>query len=164
MYLYLDALTGWSTTLNDRALSSKTSPYTFYKEAFLYHNMRANNLQVRDSRSSLQCHCCPWLTTTMLTALWSPPVATSDKTPIDSNTPPHANEAILATMHVDTKQKRRNCVCKWGNICEEFQLTLHQYCTDRKVNHVAFGLVRISVKNAPSNICLIQPVGFKTSG
>ncbi len=78
---------------------------------------------------------------------------TSDKTLTDSNTPPNANKAIVATMHVDSKQKRRNCVCKWGNFCKELQATLLQYCTDWKVNHVAFGLVRIiiSVKNAPSN-------------
>jgi hypothetical protein len=54
-YLYLDALTGWSTTLaclsnfyNDRALSSKTSQYTLYGEAYLYNNMRAINLPVHD--------------------------------------------------------------------------------------------------------------------
>jgi hypothetical protein len=82
--------------------------------------------------------------------------------PVDALTsgvpPPLSHDKAIAPSFLpSTRQRRKNCVCKWGNVCDELQATLLQYCVERQANHVALGVLRITI-DAPNCQRLLQSV------
>ncbi len=82
--------------------------------------------------------------------------------PVDAETsgvpPPLSHDkAIAASFLPSTRQRKKNCVCKWGNVCDDLQATLLRYCVERQENHVALGVLRITI-DAPNCQRLLQSV------